>query len=218
MAKIGVILSGCGNMDGSEIHESVLTLLFLDREGAVVQCMAPDMEQKNVISFLTGKATDNKRNVLEESARIARGNIKDIRDVSANDLDGLIIPGGSGPITNLSDFAEKGTACSLNGDVRKMIRDMHAAGKPIGAICIAPVTLIKALQDKDPEVTIGTDTDTAQKSETMGGKHIPRAVDEIHVDYANKLVTTPAYMTGPGIKDIAEGIEKLVSKVMEMAG
>ncbi len=216
MAKIGVLLSGCGVNDGSEIHEAVIAMLTLDRAGAETVCMAPDMDQLDVVNHLTGEATGEKRNVLVESARIARGNIKDINNVHVTDIDGLIIPGGFGAAKNLSDFAVKGKDAVVNEDVKRLLNDMTSAKKPIGAICIAPATLTKALEGKNPEVTIGSDINTAGAIEAMGGQHKECSVDMIHVDNHNKLVSTPAYMLGPGIKDVAVGIEKLVNQVLEL--
>jgi len=216
MAKIGVLLSGCGVNDGSEIHEAVITMLTLDSAGAETVCMAPDMDQFDVVNHLTGEATGEKRNVLVESARIARGNIKDINKVQAADIDGLIIPGGFGAAKNLSDFAVRGKDAVVNEDVKRLLNDMVSAGKPVGAICIAPATLTKALEGKNPDVTIGNDIGTAGAIEAMGGRHKECSVDMIHVDRNNKIVTTPAYMLGPCIKDVAVGIEKLVNKVLEL--
>jgi enhancing lycopene biosynthesis protein 2 len=218
MAKVGVLLSGCGFLDGAEIHESVLTLLALDRAGAEIICMAPNIDQYHVINHLTQEVTDEKRNVLVESARIARGEIKDLKDVTASDLDALILPGGFGAAKNLSDFAIKGTDATVNSEVKRILEEMVAEKKPVGAICIAPATLTRALSDINPEVTIGTDQATAAAIETMGGQHKTCTVDLIHADENNRIVTTPAYMLGPGIKDVAEGIQKLVDKVMELAG
>ena len=218
MAKVGVLLSGCGFLDGAEIHESVLTLLALDRAGAEIICMAPNIDQYHVINHLTQEVTDEKRNVLVESARIARGEIKDLKDVAASDLDALILPGGFGAAKNLSDFAIKGTDATVNSEVQRILEEMVAEKKPVGAICIAPATLTRALSDINPEVTIGTDQATAAAIETMGGQHKTCTVDLIHADENNRIVTTPAYMLGPGIKDVAEGIQKLVDKVVELAG
>lgn len=217
MAKVGVLLSGCGVFDGTEIHEAVLTLLALDRAGAEIVCMAPNVEQAHVINHLTQEVTAEKRNVLVESARIARGEIKDLKDVQAGDLDALIMPGGFGAAKNLSDFAFKGPQATVHPEVKRLLTDLAAAGKPIGAICIAPATLTKALADRKPEVTIGTDAGTASAIEAMGGRHKSCSVDMIHLDAGNKLVSTPAYMLGPGIKDVAQGIEKLVARVVELA-
>ncbi|HPB39751.1 MAG TPA: isoprenoid biosynthesis glyoxalase ElbB [Flexilinea sp.] len=217
MSRIGVLLSGCGVYDGSEIHEAVITLLELDRAGAEIICMAPNIDQHDVVNHLTGKPSAEKRNVLVESARIARGEIKDIKDVRASDLDGLIIPGGFGAAKNLSSYAVKGKDAEVNPEVERLLKDMVTSGKPIGAICIAPATLTKAIQDRHPEVTIGNDTATAETIEAMGGKHKICTVDMIHLDKKNKVVTTPAYMLGPGIKDVAAGIEKLVKKVLDLA-
>ena len=213
--KVGVVLAGCGVMDGSEIHEAMLTLFFLDKAGAEIICMAPDNDQYHVVNHLTGKeAKGEKRNILVEAARIARGNIKDIKGIKATDLDALIIPGGYGAAKNLCNFAVKGADCTVNPEVERLIKEMHRAGKPIGFICIAPVIAAKVLGAK---VTIGNDKDTADAIEKMGGKHVVRTVDDIAVDGKNKVVSTPAYMLGPTISKVALGIEKLVNKVLEMA-
>ncbi len=218
MSKIGVLLSGCGVYDGTEIHEAVLTLLALDRGGAEIICMAPNIDQYHVVNHITQEVMDEKRNVLVESARIARGEIKDIKDMNAVDLDGLIIPGGFGAAKNLSDFAVKGPDATVQPDVKRLLSEMVEAEKPVGAICIAPATLTKALAPKNPVVTIGNDEATASAIEAMGGQHMTCAVDMIHFDDKNKIVTTPAYMLGPGIKDVAEGIQKLVDKVLALVG
>jgi len=216
--RIGVLLAGCGVFDGSEIHEAVLTLLALDRAGATIVCMAPDVEQLHVINHLTQEVTEEKRNVLVESARIARGEIRDLKAIRAEDLDGLIIPGGFGAAKNLSDFALKGAEAEVHPEVSRIMDEVLAAGKPLGAICIAPATLTKAAASRHPEVTIGNDAGTASAIEAMGGHHKNCTVDMIHVDGKNRIVTTPAYMLGPGIKDVAVGIEKLVAKVLDMVG
>jgi enhancing lycopene biosynthesis protein 2 len=216
MAKVGVLLSGCGVFDGSEIHEAVLTLLALDRAGAEIVCMAPNMDQVHVINHLTQEVMNETRNVLVESARIARGEIRDLKEIQAAQIDALIIPGGYGAAKNLSDFAFKGTAAAVHPEVVRLLNDLVSAGKPVGAICIAPATLTKALADRKPEVTIGTDKDTASAIEAMGGQHKACSVDMIHLDSKNRIVSTPAYMLGPGIKDVAQGIEKLVVKIVDM--
>lgn len=217
MARIGVLLSGCGVYDGSEIHEAVITLLALDEAGAEAVCMAPDMPQYHVINHLTLKESNEQRNVLVESARIARGNIRNIKEVKASDIDGLIIPGGFGAAKNLSDFAFKGTGAKVHPEVQRLLQELVSTDKPIGAICIAPATLTKALASNAPEVTIGNDEATAAAIREMGGRHAVCTVDMIHVDKANRIVTTPAYMLGPGIKEVAVGIRKLVNEIVKMA-
>ncbi len=214
--RVGVLLSGCGVFDGSEIHEAVLTLLALDRAGAEIICTAPDMDQFHVVNHIDQEEMEEKRNVLVESARIARGDIRNLKEVRASDLDALIIPGGYGAAKNLSDFAIKGPDAIVHPEVKRILEEMTGAEKPIGAICIAPTTLTKALSDKHPEVTIGNDPGTAAAIETMGGLHTTCTVDMIRIDTKNKIVSTPAYMLGPGIKDVAIGIEKLVDQVLSM--
>lgn len=218
MAKVGVILSGCGVYDGSEIHETVISLLALDRAGAEVICMAPDMEQA-VVNHLTGEQVDGViRNVLEESARIARGDISDIAKVKAADLDALFIPGGFGAAKNLCDFAFKGSDCEAHPEVARLVREIVAAKKPLVAVCIAPALVAKVLgTDKmDPQVTIGTDTETAGAVSSMGATHVSCPVSEFVIDKENKIITSPAYMLASSISEAAEGIEKTVNALMEM--
>lgn len=212
--KIGVLLSGCGVFDGSEIHEAVLTLFFLDQAGTAAVCIAPDVDSLHVINHLTQAPVEEKRNVRVESARIARGNIRDVATVHADELDGLIIPGGFGAAKNLSDFAVNGPDGTVHPEIERLINEMADRKKPIGAICIAPATLVMALRGRTPKVTIGNDVGTASAIQALGGVHQNCKVDEICVDEKNRIVTTPAYMLGPGIKEVAVGIEKLVSKVL----
>lgn len=215
--KVGVVLSGCGVYDGAEIHEAVLTMLTIDKTGAQIICMAPDVAQLHVINHMSGEEVKGEsRNVLTESARIARGNIKDIKEVSADDLDALIFPGGFGAAKNLCDFAIKGKDCTVNPEVERLIKEMHAVEKPMGFVCIAPALAAKVLGEHGPTLTIGSDEGTAAAIEAMGGKHVVRKVDEIAVCEANKVVSTPAYMLGPNISNVASGVEKLVLKVLEL--
>jgi len=214
--KVGVLLSGCGVFDGAEIHEAVLTLLFLDRQGVEIVCMAPDIPQAHVVNHLTQEEMKETRNVLLESARIARGEIKNLKDVKSADLDALIIPGGFGAAKNLSEFAFKGPGGAVNPDVKRLLDEMLSDGKPIGAICIAPATVGMALKDRSPTLTVGMHEETVQALESMGVKHKTCMVDDIVCDEENRIVTTPAYMLGPGIKDVAKGIENLVEKIVSM--
>ena len=213
--KIGLILSGCGKLDGSEIHESVVTILALDRKEVEIVFMAPDVDF-SVVNPLTGENSQEQRNTLIESCRISRGDIKNIADVQASDIDALILPGGFGAAKNLCDFAEKGADATVHPHVERLILEMNDNSKPLGAICIAPVVTAKVLGHKKITVTIGNDMATASAIETMGCRHVECKVEDIVVDEKYKIVTTPAYMLGPSIKDIAKGIEKLVDKVVSM--
>ena len=216
--KIGVVLSGCGVMDGSEIHESVLTLLAIDRAGAETVCMAPNIKQQHVINHLTGEESLGEvRNVLTESARIARGKIRDVAGVKASEVDALIFPGGYGAAKNLCDYAFKGSECSVNADVARLAQEVHAAKKPVGVICIAPALAAKLFGAEHPRITIGTDKNTAKDIEKMGAKHVACSVTEFVVDKEHKLVSTPAYMLARSVAEAAEGIEKLVRAVIELA-
>jgi len=214
--KVGIVLSGCGFLDGSEIHEATLTLLFLSQFGAEVVCMAPHMNHHGVVNHLSNEVTDDARNVLAESARIARGNIKDIKDIKGKDIDALIIPGGYGAAKNLCNFASKGVDCTVNPDVERLLSELHASKKPMGFICIAPVIAAKVLSQFNPLLTIGSDKDTVDAINTMGGRHCECTVSKIALDKKNKIVSTPAYMLGPSIASVAKGIQKLVFNVLEL--
>ena len=218
MAKIGVILSGSGVYDGSEIHEAVITLLAIDRAGAEAVCMAPDIDQMHVINHLTGEVAEGEsRNVLVESARIARGNVQDIKDVSVGDFDALILPGGFGAAKNLCDFAVNGPDCNVNPDVAKIVQETVAAKKPLAAVCIAPALIAKVLgQSNSPALTIGTDEGTAGALNSMGARHVDCPVREFVVDEENKIVTSPAYMLAGNISEAADGIEKTVKTLINM--
>jgi len=211
-----VILSGCGFLDGAEIHESVCTLLALDQAGATIKCFAPNKDF-DVVDHRTGDATGERRNALEESARLARGDIADLATADASELDAVILPGGFGAAKVLSNFAEAGDGCEADPDTTRLLRDMHAAKKPIGAICIAPVVVARALGEHGVTLTIGNDADTAAAIEGMGCKHHDCPTEAVVVDQENKIVSTPAYMLGPTIKPVYEGIRKTVEAVLNMA-
>ena len=216
--KIGVVLSGCGVYDGAEIHESVITLLAIDRLGAEAVICAPDVPQLHVVNHLTGDVEEGaERNVLVESARIARGAIRDVAEVTADELDALILPGGFGAAKNLCDFAVKGADCDVDPGVAALVRAVHEQGKPVAAVCIAPALLAKVLGDEGPELTIGNDADTANALESMGAAHVACPVSEFVVDRERKLISSPAYMLAEGISEAAEGIEKTVAALINMA-
>ena len=217
MVKVGVCLAGCGVNDGSEVHESVITLLALDRAGVKVICFAPDRKQYHVVNHNTSGSMSEERNVLIESARISRGNILNIKNVSANDLDAIIFPGGFGAALNLCNFGLERENCTADPEVNRLILEMHAANKPIGAICIAPALIARVLGKKKIILTIGTDEETAEKIELMGAVHKVCKVNDIVVDQDNKIVSTPAYMLANRISEAAAGIEKLVNKIVELA-
>ena len=213
--NIAVVLSGCGVYDGTEIHESVITLLRLSQRGAHVQCFAPNIAQLHVINHLTGEEMPESRNVLVESARIARGEIKDIREAKVDDFDALIVPGGFGAAKNLSSFATEGAACSVQPDVLALAEAFAEAGKPIGLMCISPAIAAK-IYGPGVICTIGKDAETAAAVEKMGGTHQECEVSEIVEDKARKLVSTPAYMLAQSISEAASGINKMVDRVLEL--
>lgn len=214
MKKIAVVLAGNGVYDGAEIHEATLTLLAIARNGAKYQCFAPDVEQAHVINHLTGEEMPEKRNVLVEAARIARGDIKPLSEYSAEDYDAIIFPGGFGAAKNLSTYAFDGADLKVIDEVEKVVLDTVAEKKPIGALCISPVIIAKVLENV--KVTIGQDESTLQAIQKLGAIHEITGHGQIVVDEKYKVVTTPCYMLDATIDQIADGAEKAVKKILEM--
>lgn len=216
--KVGVVLSGCGVFDGSEIHEAVLSLLALDRQGVEILCMAPNIDQMHVMNHLTQQPTEERRNVLVESARIARGDIQDVKNVTAADVDALMFPGGFGAAKNLCTCATQGPDCDVNPEVERLIKEVLAAQKPIAAVCIAPALLAKVtgMQGLKARVTIGTDEGTAGAIERMGAQHVACQTTDVVVDKDNKIVTGPAYMLATRMSEVADGIERVVQELMAL--
>ncbi|XP_074642226.1 glutamine amidotransferase-like class 1 domain-containing protein 3, mitochondrial isoform X2 [Tubulanus polymorphus] len=213
---IAVVLSGCGVYDGSEVHEASACLVHLSRENAKVSMFAPDINQMHVIDHSKGsESTNEKRNVLVESARIARGEVSPIEKLNTADFNAVVFPGGFGAAKNLSTFAVDGAKCSVNKEVDRILREFHASQLPIGLCCISPVLAAKAL--KGCSVTIGTDANTAQAITDMGSTHVNTEVDEVHVDPDRKIVTTGAFMHDAPIHKIFDGIGKMIGEVIKLA-
>lgn len=216
MKKIAVILSGCGVFDGAEIHEAVLTLLNIELQGASYQCFAPNIDQHHVINHITGEEIPEKRNVLVESARIARGEIKDLKELNISEFDALALPGGFGAAKNLCDFALKGADCEINEDVANACRAFADAQKPAAYICIAPA-IIPQVYAAGTLATIGNDLDTANGVNALGAAHQNCAVDDIIIDESAKVISTPAYMLATNIREAASGIEKAIAQLVKMS-
>ena len=225
--KIAVILSGSGVYDGAEIHESVFTLLALAERGAEYQVFAPNKNQYHVINHLTGEEMPETRNILVESARIARGNAKDLKEYKASDFNGLVIPGGFGAAKNLNQWAFKGADGEIDADVKRAVVETVQAGKPIAALCMGPTVIAKALEGTPhhAELTVGT---TEEKSpyeiggisagiEQTGAKPVMKTIREVHVDSALKIVTAPCYMMEGTISDVKKNIDQAVQKLMTLA-
>lgn len=213
-AKFAVILAGSGVFDGSEIHEATMTLYAIMKNGGSYKIFAPDMEQFDVINHITGEEMSEKRNVMIEAARIARGDIQNLREFRADDFDGLIMPGGFGAAKNLSSFAFEGSNCSVNGEVENALRAMADQNKPIGALCISPVIVARIFGDL--KLTIGQDADTAEAVEKMGADHQKTDHGEVVVDQKRKVVTSPCYMLDANILNIAEGADNAVQSMLEL--
>lgn len=214
MKKIAVVLSGCGVFDGAEIHEATLSLYAIKKNGADYEIFAPDIKQHHVINHLTGEEMNESRNVLVESARIARGNIKAVSEFSAADFDGLLFPGGFGAAKNLSDWAFNGVNSKVLSEITEMIKEMVNARKPIAALCISPVLLAKIFNDV--KLTIGQDTETIKALETLGAKHENTSHGEVIIDEKYKILTTPCYMLNANIVQIGEGADNIVKAMLKL--
>jgi len=212
--KIAVVLSGSGVYDGAEIHEATLTMLAIMKQGGTYQCFAPDVNQHHVINHLTGDEMNESRNVLIESARIARGDIKTLSEFDGQDFDALIFPGGFGAAKNLSTVAFNGPGAKVNPEVEKAVKQMLDLGKPIGALCISPAFIAKIIGD-NVEVTIGSDEGTAGAINAMGGKHVVTTHGEVVHDNQHNVFTTPCYMLDASIVDIENGATNVVKALME---
>jgi len=214
MKKIAVVLSGCGVFDGAEIHEATLSLLAIAKKGCAYEIFAPDIKQYHVVNHITGDEMEETRNVLVESARIARGNIRDLKEFHPADFDGLLFPGGFGAAKNLSTWAFEGADAAILPEVEVAITGMVAMKKPVGALCISPVILARVLGEV--HLTIGDDESTIDALESMGTKHVYATHGEVVVDPDHNLVTTPCYMLDANIVQIAEGADNVVDAMIKM--
>lgn len=213
MKKFAVILSGCGTSDGSEINETVTLLLALDQHGIKYQCFAPDRDQYHVVDHFTGKILKEKRNMLSEAARISRGDIKPLSEFKADDFDGLAIPGGVGTGMNLFTYFVDGVNMTVLPEVEKAILDIHAQGKPICAMCIAPMLLAKVLKNID--ITLGdSGCKPAQDAKAFGTNVISAGNGEVVSDLKNKIYTTPCFMLNATLKDIYNDAFNLVEAMV----
>jgi enhancing lycopene biosynthesis protein 2 len=217
MAKVGVILSGCGVYDGSEIHEATFALLALAQAGAEYVCMAPDKPQAHVMNHLLGQeAPGETRNVLEESARIARGKIIALDKVKGADYDAFFLPGGFGAAKNLCSYAFEGADCGVDPEVARVLREAHAHKRPIGMVCIAPVIGAKLLGDADVKLTVGDDKSAAEAVLAMGASHVACPVREAVVDTRNLVVSSPAYNGSHNIAEVYESVKAAVNATLAL--
>ena len=214
MKKFAVLLSGCGVFDGAEIHEATLSLLAIVKQGGSYEIFAPDTKMHHVINHITGEEMEETRNVLVESARIARGQIRNLTQFNPASFDGLLLPGGFGAAKNLSSWAFEGADASVLPEVEEAITGMLALKKPVGALCISPVILAKVLGKV--HLTIGNDESTIDALESLGANHVYTTHGEVVVDPDYKLVTTPCYMLDATIDQIADGANNLVDAMIKL--
>ncbi|XP_066496193.1 putative glutamine amidotransferase-like class 1 domain-containing protein 3B, mitochondrial [Tiliqua scincoides] len=221
--RVAVLLAGCGALDGSEVHEASAVAVHLSRAGAQVEFYAPDTDQVHVVDHVRGQLSKERRNVLVESARIARGSVRDLSSLRVAELDALIIPGGFGVAKNLCTWALEGKDCTISRPVEDAIRAFHSARKPLGLCCISPVLAAKILPGC--ELTVGHDQEseiwphakTVAALQELGCKHVSTNIDEVHVDAENKLVTTSAFMCQAPVHQVHDGIGKMVREVLKLA-
>ena len=214
--KVAFVLSGCGYMDGAEIQEAVSALIALDRAGYEIIFTAPDVNQNSTVDHISGNSIEDVRSVLKESARIARGNIRPLSSVTDDYFDLIVFPGGFGAATTLCTFAKEGAGCSVIPLIRGLIERAHSAGKPIAAMCIAPVLLARCIPGV--EITIGNDRGTAKAVEAMGAHHVDCSPDDAVTDNLNRVVTTPAYMLAEGPARVYAGAVRMVEELDLLLG
>jgi len=212
---IGVILSGCGVYDGSEIHEATLTLLALSQRGFDAKVYAPDQNQMHVVNHVTGQPATEERNCLTEAARIARGQISPLSELDLRDLDGIVIPGGFGAAKNLCNYATAGTDLEVNPELEKVLKQAHEQGKPLGFICIAPIMIPKVF-GPGVRATLGAKGDDSAAFIKMGGEHVECGVELAVLDEKHKILSTPAYMVAQTISQAHTGIDQLIAKLAEL--
>ncbi|MCF8259465.1 MAG: isoprenoid biosynthesis glyoxalase ElbB [Melioribacteraceae bacterium] len=224
--KIGVILSGCGVYDGTEIQEAVFTLLAIDENGADSVCFAPDIEQHHVVNHLNGEEMKETRNVLVEAARIARGDIKSLNECNVDDLDGLVIPGGFGAAKNLTKWAFNGPDGEIDPQVKRVINEFVLAGKPVAGLCMGPTVIAKALDESKIKttLTVGTTTEkspydikaVSEGMEKAGATAVMKSVREVSIDLENKIVSAPCYMMEASISEIRKNIKDAVDSLIKL--
>jgi enhancing lycopene biosynthesis protein 2 len=224
--KIGVLLSGCGVNDGAEIHEAVMAMLAIDEAGHDYQCISVNKKQHHVINHITGEEMDESRNMMVEAARIARGDIKDIRDITPQDISALLIPGGFGSAKNFSKWAFKGPDGELIPEVKQLIVDMVNAKKPVCALCVSPVLVAKAFEGTEihPKLTLGTDEEPSPYDinemhagiESIGSVAEMKTLREVMVDHDHLIVTAPCYMMEASISDIRNNARLAVNATIEL--
>lgn len=216
MKKVAIILSGCGNRDGSELQETLSLALALDRNDVEYQYFAPRMEL-SVYTYLdnSGK-TGERRDLFAEAARIARGNLLDLADYKAEDYDGLALPGGMGAARNLSSFDPDGEQMTVHPLVERALLETHAAKKPICAMCIAPMVLAKVLGQFEVGLTLGAPCRASEVAEKLGAIHFEAEANDCVVDEDNRVVTTPAYMVASRISEIFDGAEVMVEEFLKL--
>ncbi|MCF8413531.1 MAG: isoprenoid biosynthesis glyoxalase ElbB [Melioribacteraceae bacterium] len=224
--KIGVILSGCGVYDGTEIQEAVFTLLAIDENGADSVCFAPDIEQHHVVNHLNGEEMKETRNVLVEAARIARGDIKSLNECNVDDLDGLVIPGGFGAAKNLTKWAFNGPDGEIDPQVKRVINEFVLAGKPVAGLCMGPTVIAKALDESKIKttLTVGTTTEkspydikaVSEGMEKAGATAVMKSVREVSIDSENKIVSAPCYMMEASISEIRMNVKDAVDSLIKL--
>ncbi len=217
MPKFAIILSGCGRSDGSEIHETVTAMLAIAEDGCEYDCYAPNIDQSAVINGITSEKMEEKRNVMIESARLARGEIKDINELNLGEYDCILFPGGLGAVTNWCNYAKAGMACEVESSISRVMEEAHKEKKVIGAMCIAPVVVARVLGKYGITVTIGNDRSVAKSVESVGAHQKNTEVEKACIDEENRIVTTPAYMLAKNIVEVSKGAKSLVRAMIELA-
>lgn len=232
LRNVAVVLSGSGVYDGSEIHEASACLVHLSRHSASVRMFAPNVPQKHVINHLTGEIMPETRNVLIESARIARGgqNISSLDKLDVNQFQAIILPGGFGAAKNLSTFAFDAEKMTVDSHLEKVLKDFYRSRKPIGLCCISPVIVAKLIPgvrltlgkmknlSENEKKNVFPYSGSVLSARQMGADTQECDVNEICVDDQHRVVTTPAFMKNAEFHEVFDGVGRMVEKVIQMIG
>lgn len=221
MAKrVGVLLSGCGRLDGSDVAETMLVLLVIERAGGQAICVAPDVDQAGVVDHLTGAGASGTRNARAEAARVAGSDIRSLATLEANDIDALIVPGGEGPIATLSDYPDKRELCQIHPDVARLLRGMLQARRPMGFLGLSALLAARVLGPAaGVRVTVGSKgTPYAKHAAVMGADVRPCAPEDLIVDQKARVYTTPGFLAeGARLPGVARAVDRLVRAVVANA-
>lgn len=188
MLRIGLLLSGCGTLDGSDPTQVVLWRLVAVRRGHLVIPVAPDVEQHDVVGP-RGPVPGATRRVHDEARRLTAGLIENVDEVQPDEIDALVVPGGMGAVKTLCDAAVSEPVRCLEGPAR-LARALIARGGVVVAVDEACVWAAHVLGER-PGVSIASDGRQAVDADIRSAGHHPVAMPDegVVVDTDARTIT-----------------------------